>query len=336
MKNKHNSEGFNRFQLHLSTLNQILEAAQLTNEPALVVYKSAARQSLFYLQALARIYKGIHNKKRFEKMRLSFKAFEDQLGKVDYYDGFIKLFSKNKAVPKAVLENLNKHFELELSNLSALLASNNWLNTENGKIESLKKELATADWKSPNDDKRHIANSFIKQIEEIEYLFEMGILNFKDLEHGVHEFRRQLRWISIYAQALNGFIQLKMVENVHPALNVYLTKQVLESNFNKMPEVAANSNPIFFQSANFYALSWFIAESGKLKDEGLTTVCLETMLMETGTSQPEAQKLALKILVKTSRTPKQVKEEMEVLADTFMYDAKVLFRLKRDILREMV
>lgn len=335
MKNKSVPEGYNRFQIHLNALSEVLEAAQLTNEPALVIYKSSARQSLFYLQALARIYKEIHNKKRFEKMRLAFKMLEDQLGKIDYYDGFVKLFSKNKAVPKSIIQNLKQHCDLELNNLNELLLEHNWISAEKPKISSIQKELVTASWKEVEEERIAIAKVFIKHIEEIEYKYEIGILNFNDLEHGVHEFRRQLRWISIYAQALNGLIQLKPIENSHTTLDLYLSKQVLESAFNKMPEVASISKSICFQSANFYALSWMIAESGQLKDEGLSTVCLETAMAELGMSKTEAQDLLKKILVNTKRSPKQVKEEMEVITDTFLYDAKVLFRLKRDIFREL-
>jgi hypothetical protein len=224
MKNKSVHEGYNCFQIHLNALNEVLEAAQLTNEPALVIYKSSARQSLFYLQALARIYKETHNKKRFEKMRLAFKMFEDQLGKIDYYDGFIKMFSKNKAVPKSIIQNLKQHYDIELNNLNELLLEHNWINAEKPKINSIQKELATASWKKVEEERSAIAKVFIKYIEEIEYKYEIGILNFNDLEHGVHEFRRQLRWISIYAQALNGLVQLKPIENSHPSLNTYLTK----------------------------------------------------------------------------------------------------------------
>ncbi len=335
MKNKPVPEGYNRFQIHLNTLNDTLEAAQLSNEPALFIFKSNARQSLFYLQALVRIYKEIHNKKRFEKMRLAFKMLEDQLGKIDYYDGFVKLFSKNKAVPKSIIQNLKQHYNLELNNLNELLIEYNWINAEKPKIANIQNELATASWKKVEEERSAIAQVFIKHIEEIEYKYEIGILNFNDLEHGVHEFRRQLHWISIYAQALNGLIQLKPIENVHPSLNTYLTKSVLESPFNKMPEVASISKSICFQSASFYALSWMIAESGQLKDEGLSTFCLETAMAELGMSKTEIQDLFKKILVNTKRSPKQVKEEMEVITDTFLYGAKVLFRLKRDILREL-
>jgi hypothetical protein len=334
MKDKPITEGYRRFQIHLKALNEVLEAAQLTSEPAIFIYKSKARQSLFYFQALARIYKGIHNKKRFEKMRLAFKMFEDQLGKIDYYDGFVKILSKNKAVPKSIIQNLKQHYDLELNNLKELLLEHNWINTEKSKIVSIQNELATASWKNQEEERGAIAQVFIKHIEEIEYKYEIGILNFNDLEHGVHEFRRQLRWISIYAQALNGLIQLKSIENSHPTIDLYLTKQVLEGPFNKMPEVVSISKSICFQAANFYALSWMIAESGQLKDEGLSTVCLETVMAEIGLSDKEIQDLLKKIHGNTKRSPKQVKEEMEVITDTFLYDAKILLRLKRDIFRE--
>jgi hypothetical protein len=210
----------------------------------------------------------------------------------------------------------------------------NWINTEKSKVVSIQNELATASWKNQEEERGAIAQVFIKHIEEIEYKYEIGILNFNDLEHGVHEFRRQLRWISIYAQALNGLIQLKSIENSHPTIDLYLTKQVLEGPFNKMPEVVSISKSICFQAANFYALSWMIAESGQLKDEGLSTVCLETVMAEIGLSDKEIQDLLKKIHGNTKRSPKQVKEEMEVITDTFLYDAKILLRLKRDIFRE--
>jgi hypothetical protein len=51
-------------------------------------------------------------------------------------------------------------------------------------------------------------------------------------------------------------------------------------------------------------------------------------------SDKEIQDLLKKIHGNTKRSPKQVKEEMEVITDTFLYDAKILLRLKRDIFRE--
>ena len=40
---------------------------------------------------------------------------------------------------------------------------------------------------------------FIKEIDSIH-----NKLNLNDLENGIHEFRRKLRWVGIYSSALNG------------------------------------------------------------------------------------------------------------------------------------
>lgn len=331
------NDSTNRFYTPLNQLEMIINESIISDDFSLTFYQSNARQILFYLQALARIYKDIHNKKRFEKMRISFKSLEDQLGKIDYYDSFIKQFKSNKNVPKAVLENLNIHFQNELNNLKSILQTEGWVDNESSKINKIKKELFTANWKTEKEERIAIGEVIINFIEEIEYKYEIGILNFNDLEHGVHEFRRQIRWISIYAQALNGLFQLKTINHHHPILNTYLTKKVLESPFNILPPLPENTIPIYYQSTNFYALSWLIAESGNLKDEGLKTVCIENALKETGVELKEEIAVKLnKIIDNNTRTPHQIKEEMEVLVDTFIYESKVLFKLKRDIYRSLI
>lgn len=335
MKNT-NRESIYKFYGPLNQLEVILNESIISKDVALAFYKSNARQILFYLQALARIYKGIHNKKRFEKMRISFKSLEDQLGKVDYYEAFLNQFKKSKNVPKTVIDNLNTHYKNELINLKKLLEQDGWIDSESSKIKAIKKDLITANWKTVIDEKIAIGETVINFIEEIEYKYEVGILNFNDLEHGVHEFRRQIRWISIYAQALDGLFQLKPLTVYNENLNVYLTKSVLESPFNILPKAPDNVIPFYYQAPNFYALSWMIAESGNLKDEGLKTICLENALKETGIeTKTESDELLNKTLGNSVRTPKQIKEEMEVLTDYFIYEAKILFRLKRDIFRAL-
>ena len=96
-------EGLDRFRIQLDKLELILTDIKSVKERALALYQSPARQILFYLQALTHIYEEMHNRKRFEKMRLAFKSLEDQLGKVDYYDGFIKEFSVQENFQKISL-----------------------------------------------------------------------------------------------------------------------------------------------------------------------------------------------------------------------------------------
>ena len=45
---------------------------------------------------------------------------------------------------------------------------------------------------------------FIKEIDSIHNKLVNNKLNLNDLENGIHEFRRKLRWVGIYSSALNG------------------------------------------------------------------------------------------------------------------------------------
>lgn len=338
MKNTNNNlDGLNRFNLQLEIFENLLQNAAKTKQPAVTIFQSNARQILFYLEALARIYKQIHNKKRFERMRLMFKSLEDQLGKIDYYNAFIQEFLKQKNFPEILIQNMNQHYLNELSILDNMLVNDGWFNEKKSILAVIKDELETADWLTTMEEKEAIGKIMIAQIEEIEDKYDAGVLNFHDLENGVHEFRRQLRWLSIYAQALNGLVQLKYIENSHSKMDIYLTKEVVISPFNKMPPLLPGIEPLIIQSTNFYSLSWLIAESGRLKDEGLRIICIENAIKETAFVQDkDLKKKTMQLAVNSHRSPRQIKEEMEILSDNFIHEAKVLQRIKRDIKRSIL
>ena len=84
--------------------------------------------------------------------------------------------------------------------------------------------------------------------------------------------RRKLRWLSIYPQALQGCIQLTETDAKDKNLEKYLTPEIVNSPFNKMPAVGKNKYLLMFEKDYFLALSWIISQLGKLKDEGLRTV----------------------------------------------------------------
>ena len=325
-------EGLQRFEVQLAKLEQILIDILPSAGPALAFYQSPARQYLFYLEALTLIYRKIHNSKRFERMRISFKSLEDQLGKVDYYDAFIKEFSAQENFPVVLLDQLKWHKAKELKLLDGLLRHDGWINKESGVIRIIESELQYADWKSDPDERRAIGERIINDIGKINMDYHSGKLNFDDIEHGVHEFRRQVRWISIHAQALNGLIQIKDAKVSDPNLASYLTKEVVESPFNKLPPAKKDIRPIYLEAPNFYALSWIIAESGKLKDEGLRILCLESLIRETEyVHEQKLKSTTRQLAIRSTRSPRQIKETMKVMAEKFMFHDKVLERIVHDI-----
>ncbi len=325
-------EGLTRFQIQLDKLEQILNTLPNTAECALTFYKSPARQYLFYLEALTHIYKMMHNKKRFERMRISFKSLEDQLGKIDYYDGFIKEFSVQDDFPPILLDCLRQHYNKELTNLDVMLKKDDWINADKSKLNSIRSELLHADWLSGTEESNAIGKTIIDMIEIIKSDYHSGKLNFKDIENGVHKFRREVRWISIYAQALNGLIQLKPVDAPGPDLATYQTNEVLESPFNVLPVSARGIQPIYIEAPVFYALSWIIAESGRLKDSGLRILILEDAIRETHfVHEKEVKATTRTLAVKSNTSLKEIKSTMKIMADKFIDQDKVPDRIMSDI-----
>ncbi len=330
-------EGLHRFQVYLAKLDQIFNSLPSSGDRALMLYQSPARQYLFYLEALTHIYKLLHNHKRFEQMRLWLKSLEDQLGKIDYYDGFIKEFTAQENFPTILLDRLQLHKKRELSILEDQLNKDGWLKKENGILSIIESELPDADWKTNPEEKISIGGVIINVIEKIKSDYHSSKLNFNDIENGVHEFRRQVRWISIYAQALDGLVQLKEIKVPEPKLSKYLTKEVLESPYNKLPPVRKGVDPIYIEGPHFYALSWLIAEGGRLKDDGLRIILIEDTIRETGYVHEKNLKQVTKSLaIKSNKSLREIKETMGEIVDKFIHHDKVLDRIEADIRESIV
>ena len=57
-------KGEQRFNFYLNQLQTLLDKAAMQKNPALWLYNNNARTSLFMLEALAKLYKELHNKKK--------------------------------------------------------------------------------------------------------------------------------------------------------------------------------------------------------------------------------------------------------------------------------
>ena len=57
-----------RFEYFLNQLQELMAKAATQKNPALWLYGNNARTALFMLEGLAKMYSGIHNKKKFSKI----------------------------------------------------------------------------------------------------------------------------------------------------------------------------------------------------------------------------------------------------------------------------
>jgi hypothetical protein len=146
------------------------------------------------------------------------------------------------------------------------LLEKDWLN---GKLKSFDYKLSEFKVEYNDDYLGELKNTINKEIDAILNLCAKSNFKFTKIEEEVHELRRKFRWLSIYAQALRGLIQLKKSTKKPSRQLNYFTKDVLDSPYNKLPSRPKNTAIIEFDSDSFFALSWLIVELGELKDVGL-------------------------------------------------------------------
>lgn len=297
----------NRFEFFLDKLNEQLVATSKTDNPALSLFESGARNNLFMLEALSKLFAKLHNENKFEKIEKQVKYVEDALGAIDYYAGFVKDFSGNQAVPTGTVDFLQQRQASLCSDLNEYLAKKDWLKQgDGGKVNKIWRKLKKADWLSEKDEAKAIHKYYEGEINGIKKFIDKTGLPFTKIEAQVHELRRKLRWLSIYPQALLGMVQYSE-ENIHePGLDKYLTPEIVNSPFNAFPPVNGNLYLLLVNKNYFLALSWMIAEIGKIKDDGLKYFALaEALQLIENINSDEAMKRAVQLLAGEGKDPEQ-------------------------------
>lgn len=284
-----------RFAYYLDRLEeQMIEAARKPDAAA-YLYANNARTPAFMLEGLARLYAGLHNKKKVKKIETHVKAIEDGLGAIDYYDGFGKEFANDKTIPAPVKFVAEKVAERTAA-LNDVLIEEGWTGKNADRVAKIRKKLKKADWLGEKDEVKAIAGYYKDEIDDINKFYAEYADGFTDLESQVHELRRKLRWLSIFPQALQGGVQLSTEPSGVKALAKYLTPEVVNSPFNKLPDRGPLTHVLTLDRDRFYALSWMIAELGRLKDIGLRI----ELLHEAGITTPTDDQAIADILKQAS------------------------------------
>lgn len=290
-------QGLNRFEYYLQKTEVLLSQAAAEKNAGLWLYANDLRTPLFMLEGLAKLYAGLHNEKRFSKLKEDFKLLEDILGAVDYYDAFAKEFSADPNIPSFITEYLQAQSREKIQRLNDLLQERSWMGEGADRIRKIRKKLYDADWKKDSKEIKGIAGFYKKSIDEINGFVTELNFKFTNIELHVHALRRKLRWLSIYPRALQGAIQLTDSHVPDEQVTKYLTESVINSPFNKMPEAGSNECFLMLEKNYFLALSCMIAELGRIKDSGLKVIAVTEAFQQTkNISQTEAFALAYRVL----------------------------------------
>jgi hypothetical protein len=312
------NNGLRRFTFYTEQIKALLDKAMEQKDPAMWLLSNNARTPFFMLEGLAKIYSGMHNTKKFKKLRGHFKSIEDGLGQIDYYHSLSGSFLAEKQIPAVCRKYTKMQSDRRATQLNEVLADKDWLTDDNKRIVKITKELNEVDWLDPVKEVEAISDFYKASIAAITE-FVAGInYHFDNVENDVHELRRKLRWLSIYPQALQGAVQYAADTKAASHLKKYLTKEIVNSPFNKFPAAGSNTSFLMLNKNCFYALSWMISQLGSFKDEGLllTGLC-EAIQQSTACKEEEALEKAYAMLGRKQRKMQEILDDAEVITMRF-------------------
>lgn len=316
--------GFERFEFYLEKTESILLQAANEKNAGLWLFENDLRTPLFMLEGLAKLYAGLHNEKRFARIKEEFKLLEDALGMIDYYDGFAKEFSNRADIPDQIKEYIQAQTREKVQRLNDLLQERKWTGDHAVRFEKIRKKLKNADWQKEKEEVKGIAGFYQESIEEIRNFISGIQYNFTEIETQVHSLRRKLRWLSIYPKALQGVIQLTDHQPTDENLSKYLTEDIVNSPFIKMPEAGNNTTFLMLEKNYFISLSWIISKLGKLKDNGLRILVVEEAIRQIkGTGKPESLALAYMILGEKQDNMQAILLEASTVCNTWFKEGNL-------------
>ncbi len=281
------NSGKERFRYFLSRLEAGMKTAASRKNPALWLYQNNTRTPLFMLEGLCRLYADIHHRKKFTRLKERFKLLEDGIGSIDFYDAAAKQLAVKKGIPATVVQYLQAQTREKIQHLNDVLAAEEWTGGGMIRLQKINKKLEEARWLDEETETLEIEIAYRNTIHAlIRFARETGAFN--NMEEDVHELRRKLRWLSIYAHALQGTAQLVTLRKPTASLAPYLTPAVLASPFNQLPEPGPHSSFLLLNRNYFLALSWIIDQLGKLKDEGLLVLAVKEALQQSENLEDDA------------------------------------------------
>jgi len=312
---------------NLTELHNIATKAGISTDAGLNYYKLGSRNLLFKLEASTRILRFAISKKQFNNIYNQFKENEDILGTYDYHEAlFIEIENKKDIDPKFIAYFKKKKDDYQLE-MTEFLIDKKWIGNKVHTYTELISEFSKVDYPKVKDLRKELAKYIIKQLNKVQDAYVDGSLDVNDLEGGLHEIRRKLRWISIYTQVCNGWIQLKENKKTPVALNKYLTKEIINSPFNKLPKPPQNFNSLIIDAANFYALSWIISELGKLKDQGIKTKAINEAILTCDIVNKEQIKLIRETYSCPEKSLIEVSKKAKLILDTFFLKDEIVQKI---------
>lgn len=317
---------FNPFLFYSMQLQSLLDKANEQENPALWLHKNKVRTVLFMLEALTRLHKNAFDEKLFEKWNKRFKKLEDVFGEIDQYLSIEAELKLNKKVSKEIIKYFTVNASNYIEKCNQRLREKKWLDN---KLQSFNYKLSEFNVEYNQEYLDELKYTMFDEIDSILIFSKKSNYQFTKIEEEIHELRRKLRWLSIYAQSLNGLVQLKQSKSKAKFQQKYFTKEILNSSYSKLEKRPKNTAIIEFDYDSFFALSWMISKLGDLKDSGIKVQKLtDAVFVIDAITKEEANKKAIALLGFKDSIQKDVLSEASKIIETFF--------IKDDILNSLI
>ena len=252
------------------------------------------RTDLFELEALLRVYEDEYPETLEGFLKKDIKPFEDELGRTSDLKEAIQ-FSEEVGAPPVLIAFLKGREQQQREKLKRFLEEHRFIGEKASQspLMKLQEALEDTEWDGKKADRKHVLKKLRKLIKEVAATdYEM-----KELESGIHEFRRDLRWVPIYLRSFPDLFKLdprklwaEYSDPNHP---------VLKSPYSRLPVVRNKVGfPILFPQQGLFALNETIDQLGKAKDIGKMEELLPQALLASGavTKASEAKKLGRELV----------------------------------------
>lgn len=315
-----------RFTKHLKKVQQLLIEAMASKGPALlaqVFFQYNARTPLFMLEALGRVYEHLNlQNKLFARIRLESKIIEDVLGSMDYWLAVAKRCI-DWSMPAGVTLLARDRYLEACGRTWAWIEAHDWVACRYHLDAELmparfNRKLKKVEWYSPKKESHVLARWLESELHDIDESIQQ--LDLNDIENGLHKARREVRWVSIYFTAVEGGFVLDQEVKAPENWDRYLTKEIIENPFNRLPEPEPDDVPIRVPAPLLYALSYAIDRLGVIKDRAEWTLTMEQLLRLTGEKASLPQLMGENYLEQQNAT----KQGRDLLEQVFVKDRLLL------------
>lgn len=267
-------------------------------EKANAFMEADVRRSLFKLQMLSRMFEG-RNEKFFAKQRAFFKLLEDATGRLDL------AVSLRKTAEGLGDKQLTQAFQTKedaarAEFIKVMKEEGLWDNSAELVKDLHRKFEDHGRWASGEKEREYLVAHIAEYAGDVHKAVKENKFDDPDIEKGLHELRRRLRWVTIEISALDGTVQVQPEGRLSDKVQVTFDKTLqerpdfLESKYIKTSTPLVD-NPILIPKEKLALISDLVSIIGSKKDKAEMQIYIQEVIHSLHMPETKATALLAKL-----------------------------------------